>query len=203
MQYKNLAVPPGSSAGPIIDQSSATRINASMPAPLSAEIAPGFDDPLGLFAACHLRIRDKLATLERLQRHLPENGSDTDARAAARGLLKYFDGAAPNHHADEEQSLFPRLAARAADARPLLLALQDEHAVLAAHWRHLRPLLSGIATGQRAVLPPRDVRDLLAVYDAHLSREDDLVLPLAQDVLDAEALCEIGREMSARRETLR
>ena len=174
-----------------------------MPTLSPTDIAPGFDDPLGMLAACHLRIRDKLATLARLQRHVPENGSDSEARAAARGLLKYFDGAAPNHHADEERSLFPRIAARAPDARPLLEALQNEHRMLDAHWRRLRPLLSGIVAGQRAVLPPRDVRDLLDLYGMHLAREDDVLLPLAQDVFDAEVLADIGREMAARRETLR
>ena len=173
-----------------------------MPTLSPSAIAPGFDDPLGMLAACHLRIHDKLATLERLQRHLPENGSDSDARATARSLLKYFDGAAPNHHADEERSLFPRLAARAPDAQPLLDALQSEHLVLDVQWRHLRPLLSGIAAGQRAVLPPGDVRELLALYTAHLAREDDLLLPLAQDVFDADVLADIGREMAARREML-
>ena len=71
--------------------------------------APSFDDPLGMLAACHGRIERQLATLERLQRHLPEHGCDVDARAAARGILRYFDTAAPNHHADEEASVFPRL----------------------------------------------------------------------------------------------
>ena len=74
-------------------------------------VTPGFDDPLGMLAACHRRIERELATLERLQRHLPEHGCDDDARAAAGAILKYFDGAAPNHDADEEQSLFPRLLA--------------------------------------------------------------------------------------------
>jgi hypothetical protein len=72
--------------------------------------APGFDDPLGMLCACHGRIARQLATLDRLQRHLPEHGCDVDARAAARGILRYFDTAALNHHADEEASVFPRLA---------------------------------------------------------------------------------------------
>ena len=102
----------------------------TMPHPLLTDpTAPSFDDPLGMMAACHRRIERQLATLSRLQRHLPENGCDADARAAARGILRYFDAAAPNHHADEEESLFPRLE-QALAVRPvtLMAELEDEHA---------------------------------------------------------------------------
>jgi hemerythrin-like domain-containing protein len=166
---------------------------------LHATPAPGFDDPLGLLAACHGRIRDRLRTLARLQRHLPEHGHDQDACAAARGLLKYFDEAAPNHHADEERSLFPRLAARSSDAAELLDQLALEHDALEAHWRRLRPLLAAIVAGQRANLSPRQVRELRSAYEAHIQREDDLLLPLAVDLLDPEDLEAIGREMAERR----
>ena len=94
--------------------------------------APGFDDPLGMLSACHGRIERQLATLERLQRHLPEHGCDVDARAAARGILRYFDTAAPNHHADEEASVFPRLRnAVPGHAEMLVADLEREHAALA------------------------------------------------------------------------
>ena len=41
---------------------------------LSDPAAPSFDDPLGMLSACHRRIERQLATLARLQRHLPEHG---------------------------------------------------------------------------------------------------------------------------------
>ena len=80
--------------------------------------APSFDDPLGMLRACHGRIERQLVTLGRLVRHLPEHGAGCRrARRGARAILRYFDTAAPNHHADEEASVFPRLLARAPDAR--------------------------------------------------------------------------------------
>ncbi len=175
---------------------------AAMPDLLAPAPAPGFDDPLGLLAACHRRIREKLETLERLQRHLPEHGHDAQARTAARGLLKYFDGAAPNHHADEEHSLFPRLAAHSADVRDLLNVLAREHVTLAAHWRRLRPMLASITAGRRANLSPTLVREVRALYERHLAQEDDLLLPLARDLLEERELEEMGREMAARRAAL-
>jgi hemerythrin-like domain-containing protein len=160
-----------------------------------------FDDPLGMLSACHRRIERQLATLGRLQRHLPEHGSDPDARAAARAILKYFDSAAPNHHADEEESLFPRLRASVpAEAEAMIARLANDHVALAERWRRLRPLLAGIAAGTRANLSPKDVDDLRAAYDAHIAREDGELIPLAARALDAATLATIGREMAARRD---
>jgi len=166
----------------------------------SAAPAPSFDDPLGMLFACHRRIERQLATLARLQRHLPENGCDDDACAAARAILKYFDSAAPNHHADEEQSVFQRLAAlRPPVAEVLVASLHVEHAALAERWNRLRPLLSGIAVGARAVLPPAEVEAITAAYATHIAREDGELIPLARAKLDPAALAAIGREMAARR----
>ena len=168
--------------------------------PFSHTLAPSFDDPLGMLVACHRRIERELATLGRLQRHLPEHGCDDDARAAARAILKYFDGAAPNHHADEEESVFPRLRAVAhGPAEPLLAELEHDHDVISANWRRLRPLLAGIVAGVRANLSPRQVDDLRTLYLSHIGREERLLIPLALSALDNETLRKIGEEMAARR----
>ena len=153
-----------------------------------------------MLAACHGRIQRQLATLERLQRHLPEHGCDRDARAAARGILKYFDTAAPNHHADEEASVFPRLRnSLPGRVDGLLAELALEHRTLAANWRHLRPLLASIAAGARANLSPRQVAEVRAAYDAHIAKEEDTLIPLAAQAFDAPTLARIGAEMAARR----
>jgi hemerythrin-like domain-containing protein len=171
-----------------------------MAALLSDASAPSFDDPLGMLRACHGRIARQLATLERLQRHLPENGCDADARAAARAILRYFDSAAPNHHADEEASLFPRLkTALPGRADALIADLEREHQALAMNWRRLRPLLAGIAGGACANLSPRQVAAVRAAYDAHIAKEESALIPLAAGTFDAATLAAIGREMAARR----
>jgi hemerythrin-like domain-containing protein len=162
--------------------------------------APSFDDPLGMLTACHRRIERTLATLSRLQRHRPENGCDADARAAARNILKYFDTAAPNHHADEEESLFPRLRGLAPrDADAIVDDLEREHAALTTDWGKLRPLLSGIASGQRANLPPKQVADVTAAYRNHIAREEADLIPLAMECFDADTIAEVGKEMARRR----
>lgn len=165
----------------------------------SSDAAATFDDPVSMLSACHDRIRRQLATLARLGRHLPGHGLDADARSAARAILRYFDTAARHHHEDEEASLLPRLVARVPEAGELARRLIAEHATLAANWRRLRPLLAGIAAGQRAVLPPRLVLDVAAAYDAHIGVEEDELVPLAREALPPGDLADIGREMALRR----
>lgn len=162
--------------------------------------SPSFDDPVGLLRACHLRIGRQLVTLERLARHLPLAGADESARKAAGSLLRYFDNAAPNHHADEAASVFPRLLARTASARDALIALENEHDRLETCWRRLRPLIAGVASGQRANLPPGLAHAFASLHAEHLRREDELLLPLCADWLTREDLESIGREMAARRD---
>jgi hemerythrin-like domain-containing protein len=172
-------------------------MNTGLPA---ATPAPSFDDPLGMLFACHRRIEKQLDTLSRLQQHLPKHGSDKDAGIAARAILKYFDEAAPNHHADEEESLFPRLhAALPGPADAVIAPLLDDHALLANNWAALRPLLADIAAGRPVILPAAQVEAVRAAYASHIAREDTDLFPLARRVLDTEALAAMGREMADRR----
>ncbi len=166
--------------------------------PFSAA-APGFDDPLGVLQACHRRIERQLDTLVRLLAHLPQNHADADARAAARAILRYFDTAAVNHHADEEESLFPRLRSAGGQLLDDIKFLEREHVRLDARWRRLRPLLAAIACGTGAHLPPAEVHSLCAAYAAHIAREDGRVFPEAARLLDTATLAAIGAEMAARR----
>ena len=168
--------------------------------PFAVNAAPGFDDPLGVLRACDRRIERQLATRDRLLRHLPEHHADADARAAATAIMRYFDTAAINHHADEEQSLFPRLVKAAPDVRDLARRLEREHATLAARWARLRPLLSAIVARGGAYLPVKDVDLFCAAYAAHIACEEGELLPRAEQVLAAKDMAAIGAEMAARRD---
>jgi hemerythrin-like domain-containing protein len=120
-------------------------------------------------------------------------------RAAARAILRYFDEAAPHHHADEEDSLFPRLTAAAPEIATVTNALQRDHRRLDAQWRKLRPLLAAIATGNGAHLPGKGVAAFCDAYTMHLQREEADLLPVAAELLDAASLRAIGEEMAQRR----
>ena len=60
-----------------------------MTTPLLAP-APGFDQPLAVLKHCHGRIRKQLATLQKLQHHLPHAGADVEAQQAAYAILRWW-----------------------------------------------------------------------------------------------------------------
>ena len=171
-----------------------------MSLPLHPPPAPSFDDPLGMLLACHVRMRRQLGTLTRLPRHVTEHGVDAEARAAATAILRYFDQAAPHHHADEDVSVLPRVAERAPNLARLVAAIEADHRNLVRRWRKVRPLLSGIASGRNTGLPPALVRETCNAYLAHLDQEERRLIPAARECLGAAALAEIGREFAARRD---
>jgi hypothetical protein len=102
--------------------------------PGSGKAAPsvGFEVPLEMLAACHLRVQSQCETLQRLLPHLRAQGADLSAQEAAQAVMRYFDTAARHHHDDEERDLFPALLAaipgsEAAPVRALTTSLCADH----------------------------------------------------------------------------
>ena len=163
-----------------------------------------FEVPLEMLSACHHRVEQQCATLRRLVAHLDTNGVDADARVAAAAVLRYFDTAAKDHHADEEIDLFPALIESMAGSdavciRELIDALTIDHRALEAHWQRLRPSLQEIAAGASLPLTAAEVEPLIALYEQHMAREESELLPMAQRLLSDEALEQVGKAMRERR----
>ena len=160
--------------------------------------APGFDEPLALLRACHERIQRQCATLAKLAAHLHRDGLTDAARQAATDIHRYFSSAGRQHHADEEQDLFPLLR-----TEPTLAGLFDtlvrEHAEMESLWQRLEPLLTA----------PDSIRDLdaftqltgefNALYRQHIARENSELLPQAERLLSVAQQRELGTRMAARR----
>ncbi|HYL90185.1 MAG TPA: hemerythrin domain-containing protein [Burkholderiales bacterium] len=168
---------------------------------------PSFDEPLEMLAACHERIEDRLATLERLSAHLAAKGSDAEARAAAQSILRYFDTSGAFHHQDEDEDLFPLLRARAAErSRDDLCGLIDElgreHVTMTGEWQRLREELAGITQGEARLDAEGAVR-FAGLYRRHMQRETAAVLPFAREALTLEERSRLGERMAARRKTAR
>lgn len=164
----------------------------------------GFDAPLEMLAACHQRLQRQCATLRRLVPHVAAHGADTQAREAATAVMRYFDRAAVDHHADEEQDLFPALLESMAGSdavclRELVASLTQQHRELEIHWHALRPQLQRVAAGDAAVLDAALVEGLVVANEQHLAREEAELLPMAARLIGDEALQEIGRAMRQRR----
>ncbi|MCE9660773.1 MAG: hemerythrin domain-containing protein [Burkholderiales bacterium] len=169
--------------------------------------AAGFEVPLEMLAACHLRILHQCSILRRLVPHLAAHGVDAQAREAAAGAVRYFETAAKDHHADEEDDLFPALMESMAGSdaiclRELTAALGAEHRELEAQWRRLRPALERIAANEPAPLAASGVEAMVELYERHIAREDLELLPMAARLLTDEELDRIGRSMRERRGVL-
>ncbi len=168
----------------------------------------GFEVPLEMLAACHLRIADQLATLQRLAAHLREHGADAEAQTAAERVLRYFDTSARDHHADEEQDLFPALIESMAGSdavclREMFSALGADHRRLEAGWQRLRARLQQVARGESVLLDSDEVQAFTELYRTHIEREESELLPMAQRLLSDSELERIGAAMRARRQLSR
>ena len=116
--------------------------------------------------------------------HLAAHGPDAQAQTAAAAILRYFDSAAPAHHADEEQDLFLALvdAMAGSDAvciHHLIARLAAEHRVLEESWARLRPAL--IVARELAAKSPIAMRlakeslnriESLSLKDAYRTEQD-------------------------------
>lgn len=178
----------------------------ALPVPTTgaAAAAGGLEAPLAMLAECHRRVERQCATLARLVPHLHAHGSDTAAREASLGVMRYFDSAAPNHHADEEQDLFPALieAMAGSDAvclKEIIASLLADHVELDRRWRALRQVLQAVADGRPATLDADGVYAFAERYARHIAREEGELLPMAARLLDAGTLERIGEAMRARR----
>lgn len=165
---------------------------------------PGFDQPIAVLKHCHDKIRKQLTTLQNLLGHLAQHGNTTDAQQAAKAVLQYFNKAAHLHHDDEEQDLMPMLQATATgDDAALLATLVPE--ILADHqrmdqaWLTLRPELDAIAAGTGTQLSADGVAAYIAAYQAHMSKEEGQLAPMAKRLFSAQQMEQLGTAMQRRR----
>ncbi len=180
---------------------------------MSTHNFPGFSSPsasteapLEMLAACHGRVEQQCRTLLRLPPHLQAHGANLSARQAARAVMRYFDTAAQDHHADEEQDLFPALLSVAMESaeeaqrlRDLTQALVADHQRIGGLWRELRQALAAVAEAQAIELPLGQVQEFVAAYRRHIEREEDELLPLAARLLSQADIGRIGAAMRQRR----
>ncbi len=168
------------------------------------DTVPGFDQPIAVLKHCHDRIRKQLVTMDKLLPHLAAHGADEQAQQAAAAVIKYFDKAAPLHHEDEEQDLFPMLQATAQGEDAALLAqlgpgIVDEHRQMDAMWQGLHEQLRAIADGSAAQLRESDVRRFADMYAAHMEREESHIAPMAKRLFSPAQMAKLGQAMQWRR----
>lgn len=168
--------------------------------------AVGFEQPFEMLAACHERVQRSLDLLRRLLAYIDDRGHDASTRSAAADVLRYFDIAAPLHHEDEEQHVFPPLLAHCdARVRAAVRTLQREHREMAAAWAAARPFLlawtDSAAGGPVSAAARATLAHFAGLYAGHIEAEERLVYPAARAGMDDGQLALMGRAMQARRQT--
>jgi hemerythrin-like domain-containing protein len=178
-----------------------------MPVQIGQKPESGFNNPLGLLSDCHRRIERFLDVLVRLCAKGAGAFMTPPEILAMENALQYFRESAPKHTADEEESLFPRLRKTSGGQAALkyMEKLESDHETAArGHTRvdvlGRRWIEHGCLRDVELLEMKQALQRLTHLYARHIEIEDQKLFPLAAQVLPAEALAEVGREMAERRE---
>jgi hemerythrin-like domain-containing protein len=173
----------------------------SIKVPVSA--APKTESATDLLLGCHQRIRHftdvalRLATLA--------GATDADVASAAAAVHRYYTVGLPLHEADENETVYPRLARVAADELAAAnQAMYDQHRELDALIADLVPLWAELMQHPRRLseLQPRLqplTERLSQLWNTHLDLEEATVFPAMGGSLSAADLAAMAAEMRARR----
>lgn len=132
----------------------------------------------------HVEVMQVLGILAQLLDHVDDNGPDEVARRMAREVRSFFEGRARQHHADEDEQVFPALLASGdEDLVHHVRRLQQDHGWLEEDWLELAPHLEAIEQGYnwydlpllRHALPV-----FTALYREHIALEEAVVYPAAR-----------------------
>jgi hemerythrin-like domain-containing protein len=179
-----------------------------MPIVIGARPESSFQEPIGLLYDCHRRIERFLSVLVRVATQAKGCELTGDERTAFETALRYFREAAPQHTADEEESLFPRL--RKMRESETMVALRQIETLEQDHlWANRAQaeadrlgqawLASGTLAMADAACLSSVLMQLSGLYERHIAVEEREVFPVAAQVLGAEDRKSIGEEMAARR----
>lgn len=139
----------------------------------------------------HLLMMDQLVMLQELVQHLADHGVDAQARRSAREICAFFASTARQHHADEEQLIFPPLIRRGdASLTQHVLRLQQDHGWLEEDWLELAPQLQAVAEGYswyEIDALRHGVGVFVQLYHEHIALEESLIYPEAKRQIDLEA----------------
>ena len=156
------------------------------------------DRPIEHLTACHRRIEDRLATLERAAEWLTAEDEKRKAEAteAIASALRFLDSSGVMHTVDEETSLFPRLLPRL-DSGDLdyVQSLERQHRELDQAYAELKSAFNAGEPDQYRAAVSRVAK----LYREHIASEDRVLTAIAARHLSAADLDAIAAEMRARR----
>ena len=168
----------------------------------------------------HCDIMAQVADLRRVVAALEARGEAAlpEALPVLGRIGRMMETQLAQHARKEDEALFPALeACIGADAgRGPTSAMRLEHREIHSQGELLRQTLSELnevehprieaagaklreltATGSEAKALRANAEEIIRLLDAHFAKEEQILFPLAENLLDAQALTEVGRRMAA------
>jgi hemerythrin-like domain-containing protein len=137
---------------------------------------------------CHKQIQHNLDDLTVLAGHLAKGGAVAlSDRTQAGAIESFFSSVAKNHHAAEEQQVFPfLLSSENTETVAHVRRLIEDHFWIEKYWHDLAPMLKDISQGW----PSADYATFgkaaalfLELCNQHIESEESMIYPQAKAVL--------------------
>ena len=171
----------------------------------STAVPEPVQDAVDMLLACHQRIRNFTGIALRLA-DAAAAGPEAISNAAE-AVHRYYSIALPLHEADENESVYPRLAQRLTDSqeRASMQSMVDQHGPIDELVARLLPVWNELKEhperlGSHADTMRADAQRLHDLWTQHLALEEEIVFPLIRDRLTGEDLRDIHLEMKQRRQ---
>jgi len=151
--------------------------------------------------------RSIVVVLDAMQ-HLARRHAPATAASDAKGLraILYYLDIYPerHHHPREEECLFPAVRSRTREADAAIDELTRQHAGGAAALRALEQRLLRFEGGGESEWPAlaAAIEEFIRHYDAHMRLEEEVVMPIADRVIDPAAWRAIEAEFATRQDPL-
>ena len=153
--------------------------------------------------AAHREMQQQLLTLRELAQAIAEDRFGPAEQLRAKAVLAHFNGAAREHHLDEEKHIFPSLLrSHSPDLVQATEQLVQDHGWLEAMWLQIEPSLDAARHGNtwfdpQELLQAVDVFQRL--YHEHIELEESIAYPHARKLVAPGKVLSMGREMARRR----
>lgn len=163
------------------------------------ETAPDFTDPIGLLRTCHQKILFFAEQLELLLPQLQSGALGLQTASDCSKIYTYFHKAGAEHHKDEEEQLFPKLARVSLKLADKVHKMRKQHQQMDALWQQIAPQLSRPNTISDADSFVEQCSAFIELQREHVAYENEEILDMVPLLFNANEIKKLGKEMAERR----
>ncbi len=139
-------------------------------------------------ALLKLRMLDEAA-------HVLREGFVEDAYLRLNIAITFIDGEVRRHNEQEERYLFPVMEKHGAVPTALFV---EEHRALWKAYEALRETAKEIKTNGRGEELVKQAMEVVATLSDHIAKENDMLFPMAKEMLTKEEIEELGGNLELR-----